>query len=184
MNVLGVSGSPRVDGNTDLILNEALKAAKSSGAKVKLLRLSDYNLEPCTACMTCFSTGKCVLKDDWQKLYDEITKADGIVLASPSYFQGVTAQMKIFIDRIGFLALARKRIDFAGKVGGAIAVARRSGVSGTCNQMLTFLTALGIAIPSGGRVYAIAREKGEVLSDQEGIQTARQLGDSIAKALK
>jgi multimeric flavodoxin WrbA len=133
--------------------------------------------------MGCFSTGKCVIQDDWQKLFQELVDADGIILGSPSYFQGVTAQMKIFIDRIGFLALARKRTDFAGKVGAVIAVARRSGVSSTCNQMMTFLTAVGAEIPSGGRVFAIAREKGEVLNDQEGIQTARQLGVSIVKAL-
>ena len=167
-----------------MILNEALAASKSSGVETKLIRLSDYSLAPCNGCMACFATGNCAIKDDWQKLYNEITEADGIVLASPSYFQGVTAQMKIFIDRIGFLALARKRADFAGKVGGAIAVARRSGVSSTCNQMITFLTAIGVAIPSGGRAYAIARDKGEVLNDKEGIETARQLGNAIVKALQ
>ncbi len=125
LHILGVSGSPRIGGNTDLILNEALAASKSSGVETKLIRLSDYSLAPCNGCMACFATGNCAIKDDWQKLYNEITEADGIVLASPSYFQGVTAQMKIFIDRIGFLALARKRADFAGKVGGAIAVARK-----------------------------------------------------------
>ena len=104
MLIIGISGSPRVDGNTDLILNEALKAAVSNGAEVKLIRISDYHLEPCNACMTCFKTGKCIIPDDGQKLYDEIKKANGVILASPSYFQGVTGQMKIFIDRIGFLA--------------------------------------------------------------------------------
>ena len=184
MYILGISGSPRIGGNTDLILKEALTAAKSSGAGIKLIRLSDYNLAPCNACMACFANGKCAINDDWKKLYDEITEADGIILASPSYFQGVTAQTKIFIDRIGFLALARRRVDFENKVGGAIAVARRSGVSSTCNQIVTFLTAIGVGIPSGGRVYAIAREKGEVLNAQEGEETARKLGNSIVKALQ
>ena len=184
MLILGISGSPRVAGNTDLILDEALKAAGLNGAEVKLIRISDYHLEPCNACMTCFKTGKCIIPDEGQKLYDEITRSNGVILASPSYFQGVTGQMKIFIDRIGFLALARKRVDFAGKVGGVIAVARRSGVSSTCNQMIIFLTAIGVAIPSGGRVFAIGREKGEVLKDQEGIETARQLGNCIVKALQ
>jgi multimeric flavodoxin WrbA len=183
LRVLGVSGSPRAEGNTDLILGEALKAAKLNGAETKLIRLSDFHLEPCNACMACFKTGKCVIVDDGQALYEEVTNSDSIILASPSYFQGVTAQMKTFIDRVGFLALARKRQDFIGKVGGAIAVARRSGVSSTCNQMMTFLTALGVAIPSGGRVYAIGREIGEVLNDQEGIETARQLGNAMVKAL-
>jgi multimeric flavodoxin WrbA len=184
MRVLGISGSPRVNGNTDLILKEALTAAKSQGAEIKLIRLEDYNLKPCRACMTCFSTGKCAIEDDWQKLIDEIANADALILASPSYFQGVTAQMKIFIDRIGFLALARQKADFAGKVGGAIAVARRSGVSSTCSQMLTFLTSVGVAIPSGGRVFAIGREKGDVLKDKEGIETARHMGEMIVKALQ
>ncbi len=162
MYIVGFSGSPRVGGNTDLILQETLEAAKAKGAEVKLIRICDHNLSPCTGCMTCFTTKKCVNEDNAELLYQEILKADGVIMASPSYFQGVTAQTKTFIDRIGFLALARGRKDFAEKVGGVIAVARRSGVSSTCNQMLTFMTAVGMVIPSGGRVFAIAREKGEV----------------------
>jgi multimeric flavodoxin WrbA len=184
LRILGVSGSPRVDGNTDLILNVTLQAAKSSGAETALIRLSDYKLEPCNACMACFSSGRCVIQDDGQTLYDQLTASDGLILGSPSYFQAVTAQMKTFIDRMGFLALARKKQDFVGKSGGVIAVARRSGVSGTCNQMLTFLTAIGVSIPSGGRVFAIGREKGEVLNDKEGLETAKNLGNSMVEALR
>lgn len=182
--IVGLSGSPRVGGNTDLILQEALAAAKAEGADVNLIRISDYRLSPCNGCMSCFSTKKCVNEDDGEKLYHEILKADGIIMASPSYFQGVTGQMKIFIDRIGFLALARGRKDFAEKVGGVIGIARRSGVSSTCNQMLTFMTALGMIIPSGGRVFAIARDKGDVAKDQEGMDTARHLGKMVARTIK
>lgn len=184
MRVIGVSGSPRCGGNTDSILDVALQAAKENGAEVSLIRLSDYHLEACNACNSCFSTGNCIIKDDGPKLYQQITEAEGIILASPSYFQSVTGPMKIFIDRIGFLALARKKQDFVGKVGGVIAVARRSGVSGTCNQMLTLLTACGVTVASGGRVYAIGREKGEALKDKEGVETARFLGASIVRTLK
>ncbi len=184
MRILGISGSPRVGGNTDLILNVALQAAKDSGAEVELIRLSGYHLEPCNACNSCFSTGKCVIQDDGQKLYEQLTGADGIILGSPSYFQSVTGPMKIFIDRMGFLALARKKQDFVGKVGGVIGVARRSGVSSVCNQMLTLLTAAGVTIPSGGRVYSIGREKGEALNDKEGVETAKHLGNAIVAALK
>ena len=181
MLIIGLSGSPRVGGNTDIILEEALAAAKGEGAEVKLIRISDYHIQPCNGCMACFGTKKCVIDDEGETLYQEIVKADGIILGSPSYFQGVTAQMKIFIDRIGFLALARGRKDFAEKVGGVIAVARRSGVSNTCNQMITFLTAVGMTIPSGGRAFAIGREKGEVSKDQEGIDSARHLGKMIVR---
>jgi multimeric flavodoxin WrbA len=109
MLIVGISGSPRVGGNTDMILQEALTAAKEEGADVKLIRISDYNLLPCNACRTCFNTKECVIDDDGEKLYQEILKADGFILGSPSYFQGVTAQMKTFIDRIGYLALAREK---------------------------------------------------------------------------
>ena len=179
MLIIGLSGSPRVGGNTDIILEVALAASKGEGAEVKLIRISDYHIQPCNGCMACFGTKKCVIDDEGETLYHEIVKADGIILGSPSYFQGVTAQMKIFIDRIGFLALARGRKDFAEKVGGVIAVARRSGVSNTCNQMITFLTAVGMTIPSGGRAFAIGREKGEVSKDQEGIDSARHLGKMV-----
>lgn len=184
MKIIAVSGSPRVGGNTDMILNEALAAAEQEGTEVELIRISDYRLEPCNACSACFNTKKCVINDDGEKLYKELAKADGIILGSPSYFQGVTAQMKIFIDRLGFLALARGRKDFADKVGGVIAVARRSGLSNTCNQMLTFMTAVRMTIPSGGRAFAIARDKGEVMNDKEGMESARYMGKMLAKSVR
>ncbi|MGD0329704.1 MAG: flavodoxin family protein [Nitrososphaeria archaeon] len=183
MLILGVSGSPRVKGNTDLILQEALAAAKKQGANVKLIYIKDYSLQPCNACRTCFRTKKCVIDDDGEKVYKEILEADGIILASPSYFQGVTAQMKVFIDRIGYLALARGRKDFTGKVGGVIAVARRSGLMRTCDQMITFITAVRMIIPSGGRVFAIGNKRGEVAKDKEGIKGARYLGKMMAKTI-
>lgn len=183
MHIIGISGSPRVGGNTDIILQEALNAAKEEGATVKLLRISDYNIRPCDACAACFKTKKCVINDDGEKIYQEILKADGVILGSPSYFQGITAQMKTFIDRIGYLALARGRKDFAGKVGGVIAVARRSGVANTCNQMITFMTAVRMIIPSGGRTFAIARDKGEVTKDKEGIDGAKYLGKMMVKTI-
>ncbi|MGQ9781334.1 MAG: flavodoxin family protein [Nitrososphaeria archaeon] len=183
MLIIGISGSPRVGGNTDMILQEALTTSKEEGAIVKLIRISDYTLRPCDACRTCYSTKKCAIDDDGEKLYQEIIKADGIILGSPSYFQGVTAQMKIFIDRIGYLAIARGRKDFVGKVGGVIAVARRSGAIRTCDQMIMFITAVRMIIPSGGRAFAIGREKGEVAKDAEGVESARYLGKMMVKTI-
>jgi multimeric flavodoxin WrbA len=181
VRIIGISGSPRAGGNTDIILSEALASAKEEGAEVSLVRISDYRLEPCSACQACFTSRRCVIDDDCEKIYREMLRADGVILGSPSYFQAVTAQMKIFIDRIGFLALARGRKDFAGKVGGVIAVARRSGLANTCNQMLTFMTAVRMTIPGGGRAFAIAREKGEVAHDKEGLESARYLGKMMVK---
>ena len=184
MRIIGISGSPRTGGNTDILIETALTFAKEEGADVELLRICDFSLQPCNACGVCHSNKKCPLNDDCEKIYQEILKADGIILGSPSYFQGVSAQMKTFIDRIGFLALGRGRKDFAGKVGGVIAVARRSGVANTCNQMVTFLTAVRMIIPSGGRTFAIGREKGEVSKDREGMDGAKYLGKMMVKTIE
>jgi multimeric flavodoxin WrbA len=149
-----------------------------------LIRLCDYKLEPCDACDRCRETKNCCKDDDWDKLYQKLSESDGVILGSPAYFQGVTAQMKTFIDRIGYLSLVRGRKDFAGKPGAVIAVARRSGLENVCNQMINFVTASRMIVPSGGRVFALAREKGEVLKDQEGMDSARYLGKMMAKTIE
>lgn len=68
MRIIGISGSPRVGGNTDLILQTALTAAKEEGADVKLIRITSYRLQPCNACGTCFSAKRCVIDDDGEKI--------------------------------------------------------------------------------------------------------------------
>jgi multimeric flavodoxin WrbA len=164
-------------------MNEALSAAAAEGAEVAFIRLSDYQLTPCTACGTCFDTKQCTIQDDVETLYQQILNTDGLILGSPSYFQGITAQMKTFIDRIGYLHIARGRTDFEGKVGAAIAVARRTGLAATWSQMSMFLTACRMIIPRGGRVFAVGRLKGEVAEDAEGVETARHLGRMMAKTI-
>jgi multimeric flavodoxin WrbA len=183
LRVTGISGSPRAGGNTDIILREALAAAKEEGAEIELIRLSDYRLGPCEDCQACFKTKNCVKDDDWEKLYQKALKSEGLILGCPSYFQSVTAQMKTFIDRIGWLCVARGRKDFVGKVGGVIGVARRSGLASVCSQMISFVTATRMIVPSGGRVFVVARDKGDVLRDQEGLDTARHLGKMMVKTI-
>jgi multimeric flavodoxin WrbA len=183
MHILGINGSPRKGGNTEIIINEALSAAAVEGAEVAFIRLSDYQLTPCNACGTCFETKQCTIQDDAETLYQQIINTDGLILGSPSYFQGITAQMKTFIDRIGYLHIARGRKDFEGKVGAAIAVARRSGLASTWSQMSMFLTACRMIISSGGRVFAVGRVKGEVTNDTEGVETARHLGRMMVKTI-
>jgi multimeric flavodoxin WrbA len=99
LKVLGIAGSPRRGGNTDILLNEVLKGAASRGAEVKTIVLSDLDFVTCKHCDGCLKTGKCVIQDDMQMIYREMEDADRIVLASPIQFMGVTAQMKAMIDR-------------------------------------------------------------------------------------
>ena len=99
MKVLGIAGSPRRDGNTDLLLAEVMKSAASKGAEVKTIILNDLKITPCQHCDACLEAGNCRIQDDMQTIYRELEQADRIVLASPIQFMGVTAQMKAFIDR-------------------------------------------------------------------------------------
>ncbi len=99
LKVLGVAGSPRRGGNTDLLLAEVMRGAASKGAEVKTIILSDLKIAPCEHCDACLNTGKCKVMDDMQMIYRELEQADRIVLASPVQFMGVTAQMKTMIDR-------------------------------------------------------------------------------------
>ncbi len=99
MRVLGINGSPRRGGNTDLLLDEVMKGAASKGAEVKTIILDDLDIAPCQHCDTCLAKGKCKIQDDMQMVYRELERADRIVLASPIHFMSVTAQMKTMIDR-------------------------------------------------------------------------------------
>ncbi len=99
MRVLGIAGSPRRGGNTDLLLAEVMRGAASRGAEVKTIVLNDLKVAPCQHCDACLKKGKCKYQDDIQMIYRELEQADRIVLASPIQFMGVTAQMKAMIDR-------------------------------------------------------------------------------------
>ncbi len=99
MKVIGIAGSPRRGGNTDLLLAEVLRGAASKGAEVKTIILNDLKITPCQHCDACLEKGECRIEDDMQMVYRELEGADRIILASPVQFMGVTAQMKAMIDR-------------------------------------------------------------------------------------
>jgi len=109
LRVIGIAGSPRCSGNTDLLLAEVLKGAASRGAEVKTIVLNDLKITPCQHCDDCLEKGKCRIADDMQMVYGELEEADRIVLASPVQFMGVTAQAKVVIDRCQAL-WARKNV--------------------------------------------------------------------------
>lgn len=99
MKVVAFNGSPRVDGNTDILLREVLRAIEGSGHKTRLFRLNFMNIKPCQDCGGCESTGKCIFDDDMSEIYTAIRKADRIILASPIFFFALSAQAKTMVDR-------------------------------------------------------------------------------------
>jgi len=99
LKVLGIAGSPRRWGNTELLLDQVLAGASNRGAQTEKVILADMQMAPCRACDSCSKTGRCVQEDDYQLLYPRLIKAERIVLAAPIFFTGVPAQAKAFIDR-------------------------------------------------------------------------------------
>jgi multimeric flavodoxin WrbA len=99
MKVLGISGSPRKNGNTSFLVEEALRAARGNGIDTQLIHLCDYHITDCIGCEGCRESFTCVIKDDMQKLYPLLAEADAVVLGSPTYFYDVTALTKAFLDR-------------------------------------------------------------------------------------
>lgn len=99
VKVLGIAGSPRKNGNTDMLLAEFMRGAASKGASTKTLFLRDMQISTCQHCDACLKAGICKIKDEMQGIYVDFQEADVIVLASPVQFTGVTAQMKAMIDR-------------------------------------------------------------------------------------
>ncbi len=99
MKVLAVSGSPRIEGNSDVLCNEFLKGAKEAGHKTEKISLAKVNLKPCIACYSCRTDSKCIHNDIMEVFLDKMIDADIILLATPVYFYSMVAQMKLFIDR-------------------------------------------------------------------------------------
>ena len=99
IKVLGLYGSPRRGGNTELLLDEALKGAAAQGARAERIRLCDFRITPCEECLSCFNDGACVIADDMQGIYPRLLEADIVILASPIFFYGITAWAKALVDR-------------------------------------------------------------------------------------
>ncbi|MEF2113876.1 flavodoxin family protein [Clostridium frigoriphilum] len=101
MKVMGFIGSPRKKGNTAWIVNKILEGAKEEGAETKVWAFNDLDIKPCQGCLGCHNgDGGCVICDDMQKLYEELKDVDALVLGSPVYMGQMSAQAKIFVDRL------------------------------------------------------------------------------------
>lgn len=99
VNVLGIHGSPRKGGNSEVLLDEALKGAREAGAEIKKIRASELRIYGCTECGDCYGTGECSIADDMEKVYAAIDWSDRIIFASPIFFMGLPSQAKAIVDR-------------------------------------------------------------------------------------
>jgi multimeric flavodoxin WrbA len=184
MKVVAFNGSPRKDGNTNILINRLLREVEREGIETELVQLSEKEIRGCIACFKCHENRDqhCAVKKDAANEYiEKITKAQGIVLGSPVYFQDVTPEMKALIDRAGFVGLANGKL-YRNKVGASIACFRRSGGMHTIDAMNHFFLSNDVIIV--GRALGVAKEKGDVEKDEEGMQIATALGQRMAWLLK
>lgn len=99
MKVIGIVGSPRKNGNTDILVQQVLRGASTAGAETKIFYLNEMNIKGCQDCNNCKDNDHCAQQVDMTLLYDEISETDGIVIGSPIYMSNVSSQTKAFMDR-------------------------------------------------------------------------------------
>ena len=190
MKVLGIFGSPRRGGNTELLLEETLKGAEKEGAKVERLFLSDFTITPCKECHGCDNTGNCIILDDMGKIYPKLLEADIIILTSPIFFYGVTAWAKALIDRSQAF-WARKYLlkdPSLGKEGKKrkgffISVGATKGpkvFDGAIQTVKYFFDVLNVEYV-GELVFRNVEAKGDILKHPEALQQAFEAGRRLAK---
>ncbi len=182
MRAVGIVGSPRKAGNTEILTAHCLKAMAEEGVETKLIRLAGLDIRGCNACGYCFKhPGECSIVDDLQPIHKKMLAADIIVVGSPVYYGSATALVKGLLERAGYTS----RGKYAGKVGGPLVVARRAGQNFTFAELLFWFHINGMVNP--GSIYwnvAIGREKGEVEKDEEGMRIVWEFGKNCAKVAK
>ena len=177
MKILGLSFSPRVHGNTDILLEAVLSSSRRMKAETELYRVAGKEIHPCDGCATCWETGKCHIEDDMQGLYEKMQAADGIVFGTPVYFYNMTAQGKTVIDRT--FALGRSKKGLANKVGGIVVVGGSLGLVDALKDLYFYMIVARMLPASFVAAYGGA--KGEVKTLPKCMAAARDLGKQVVK---
>jgi multimeric flavodoxin WrbA len=183
--VLGIVGSPRRQGNTELLVDEVLQGAAAAGARVEKVLLDRLKISPCTACDACQETGECVFHDDMDGLLDRMRRARVWVLGTPVYWWGPSAQFKAFLDRwYSKVFLPADRELFAGRrviltipLGDPDAAVARHTVGMLTDALAYTRMELFATIVAAG-----VNDRGEVRRHPDVLAAARQAGrDSLTR---
>jgi len=187
LKVVAFNGSPRRDGNTNLLLCHVLKVLERDGIETELINLGEEKIHGCNSCRTCYSTKnrRCIIEDDKVNLYiQKMIEANGIIIGSPVYFSMMTPEMKAFLDRAFYVARANGDL-FKRKVGAAVVAVRRAGGIPTFDAINHFFLISQMIVP--GSSYwnvGFGRKEGEVENDEEAMKTMEALGTNISWLIK
>jgi multimeric flavodoxin WrbA len=187
MKVVAFNGSARKNGNTAILVNRVFQRLQKGGIETELVQLSGKKIHGCVACFKCFENKnqRCsVTKDVLNSCIEKMIEADGIILASPTYFANISTELKALIDRSGMTSIANGGL-FRRKVGAAVVAVRRGGSIHAFNAINHFFFIGQMIVP--GSTYwnmGFGLDKGDVEKDEEGLRTMEVLGENMAWLLK
>jgi len=186
MKVVAFNGSGRKDGNTAMLIAHAFKPLEAAGIETEMVQLAGNTIRGCTACYKCVENQdrQCVIGGDIiNDCIAKMIEADGIILASPTYFADVSAEMKALIDRAGLVTRVNDNL-LKRKVGAAIVAVRRGGAIHVYDSINHFFLLSQMIVP-GSSYWNIGfgRNIGDVQDDAEGIETMTDLGENMAWVL-
>lgn len=177
MKILALIGSPRKQGNTDILVDEILRGAEMKGYSAEKLYLYDYDILPCLDCRGC-KRGDfiCVLKDDMREIYEKLQNADIIIFGTPVYWYGPTGKMKLLIDRLRpFIANG----GLKGKRGIVVAPSEEGSSCGGPLMKMFYMSFDYLGMRSAGSIMARAYERGEIAENPDEMKGAYDLGESL-----
>jgi multimeric flavodoxin WrbA len=187
MKVVAFNGSPRVNGNTFILLGYVLRELEAGGIETEIVQIGGKPVRGCIACYKCAQNKdkRCIQSDDAMNEYiAKMEDADGIILASPTYFADITPELKALIDRAGMVGKTNGDM-FKRKLGAAVIAVRRGGQIHAFDSINYFFLIEEMIIPGSSYWnHGIGREKGEVENDEEGKRTMATLGKNMAWLLK
>ena len=176
MKVLMINGSPRLGGNTSLALREMDAVLKAEGVETEIIQIGNRDIRGCVACGKCAEKGKCVFDDAVNEIAPKFEACDGLIVGSPVYYASANATLVAFLTRLLFSTPFDKTM----KVGAAVAVARRGGLSATFDELNKFFTISGMPVASSQYWNSVhGREPGQAAGDAEGLQTMRTLARNM-----
>ena len=183
MKAIAFNGSPRKGGNTELLLKAVLAPIAQAGIETELIQIGGQPIRGCLACYQCRKKQDSRCSNDQDPVNEWIAKmigADAIIMGSPTYFAGMTPEMKALSDRAGFVARVNGFL-FARKVGAAVVAQRRGGAVSVLDSIHHMFLISKMIIP--GSTYwnfGVGLDPGEVQKDTEAIENMRDLGTTIA----
>ena len=176
MKVLMINGSPRPNGNTSIALGEMEKIFATEGVETEIIQIGSKAIRGCIGCGKCAEAGKCVFDDAVNEIAPKFEACDGLVVGSPVYYASANATLVAFLTRLFYSTPFDKTM----KVGAAVAVARRGGLSATFDELNKFFTISGMPVASSQYWNSVhGRAAGEAAQDAEGLQTMRTLARNM-----